>query len=418
MKKLVFLSLILSFCSSIAGYSQKTNVSEAQKANKSIFADTNLLLYYSFQGNYVDSSGNGFHGSPHGTPLFFNRCGLEDVAVSFNGEEDYIVLPDTSKLKPQFPISVTCWVKINEFPQEYNEGIFCNDFVNDFYTGIWIGSLRSERIGMGYGNGGYIGTYSRFGKVTNQTFETNQWIHIVAIFKAQYELEFYINGVIDEGEYSGQNDSPNIGYSESPGKIGVKDFDHAPGYFNGDIDEVTYWSKALTPAEVDSIYNATHHKVTADFFTIRDSMRVEFKNLYSNNVLNYYWDFGNGFFSNLENAVYSYEELGVYEACLTVSNECWVDTKCDSIIDLNIQDNLETEQISIYPNPCERYINIHLGTLIDYHVQILSLNGKVMQIRSGRGDNIRIDMQNLSAGTYIVILKTESFVKQIKVVKN
>ncbi|MCF8233218.1 MAG: T9SS type A sorting domain-containing protein [Bacteroidales bacterium] len=41
-----------------------------------------------------------------------------------------------------------------------------------------------------------------------------------------------------------------------------------------------------------------------------------------------------------------------------------------------------------------------------------------MPVRSCSGSNIRIDMQNLSAGTYIVILKTESFVKQIKVVKN
>lgn len=210
--------------------------------------------------------------------------------------------------------------------------------------------------------------------------------------------------------------SDSISYSDHPGHIGVKDFHHEPGHFNGEIDEITYWSKALTDAEIDSIYNATHYKVNADFISVRDSMRVEFRNLYSNNVLNYYWDFGNGFFSNLENPLYSYEELGVYEACLTVSNECWVDTKCDSIIDLDIE--LEEEQISVYPNPCERYLSIKLGNNTDYHVQVLRLNGQAMQVRSGSGSNIRIDMQNLSAGTYIVILKTESFVKQIKVVKN
>jgi PKD repeat protein len=45
----------------------------------------------------------------------------------------------------------------------------------------------------------------------------------------------------------------------------------------------------------------------------------------------YWWDFGNGYFSNLKSPAFVYEEPGDYQVCLTVTNGCGSDTYCDTV---------------------------------------------------------------------------------------
>ena len=51
----------------------------------------------------------------------------------------------------------------------------------------------------------------------------------------------------------------------------------------------------------------------------------------SDSAETWYWDFGDGNFSTLQNPVYTYLNYGKYDVCLNVTNSCGEDTKCDSI---------------------------------------------------------------------------------------
>ena len=61
-----------------------------------------------------------------------------------------------------------------------------------------------------------------------------------------------------------------------------------------------------------------------------EGFEVSLTNL-SQNALSYFWDFGDGSFSYLENPIHTYSEEGQYEIHLVVSNECDSDTMSASI---------------------------------------------------------------------------------------
>ena len=51
----------------------------------------------------------------------------------------------------------------------------------------------------------------------------------------------------------------------------------------------------------------------------------------SNSAMSWYWDFGDGYFSNLQNPVHIYAQPGIYQACLAIEDSCGKDTICDLI---------------------------------------------------------------------------------------
>lgn len=48
-------------------------------------------------------------------------------------------------------------------------------------------------------------------------------------------------------------------------------------------------------------------------------------------AVEYIWDFGNGFSSNLQNPEFNYGSEGIYYVCLTVTNSCGTISVCDSV---------------------------------------------------------------------------------------
>ena len=285
------------------------------------YASPDLLLYYPIEGNANDLSGNDFHGVPLGCFLVEDKCGNPFSAYGFDGSDDFIELPNNSMLKPQFPISITCWINIDEYPESSNRGIFTNDFLENYYTGVWIGCLQSEKIGIGFGNGGAVNPINRKSKLTTQEIAEDEWFHLTAVFESAEEMRIYINATEDPGIYEGGNTDSLIVYSDSAGRVGAKDFDEITGYFNGKLDEITYWNKALNQGDIDSIYDARLYLATADFSYTDNELSVEFENL-SNQADTYLWDFGDGNYSTETNPVHTYEYVGNYPVTLAASNSC------------------------------------------------------------------------------------------------
>jgi hypothetical protein len=56
------------------------------------------------RGNANDESGNGHHGTVHGATLTTDRFGNQDSAYLFDGQDDYIALPDNLDLVDGFHV--------------------------------------------------------------------------------------------------------------------------------------------------------------------------------------------------------------------------------------------------------------------------------------------------------------------------
>jgi len=88
--------------------------------------------------------------------------------------------------------------------------------------------------------------------------DVGNWVHlaVTADVSAQ-DIKFYKNGVLQTGTVTQASDASAIGDNTTDFQIGARDVGGTPGhYFDGKIDEVSYWDKVLTSTEVSDNYNS------------------------------------------------------------------------------------------------------------------------------------------------------------------
>ena len=136
----------------------------------------------------------------------------------------------------------------------------------------------------------------------------------------------------------------------------------------------------------------------------------------------WHWDFGDGNTSMDKHPVHSYADKGIYEVCLTISNENSRNTSCQT---LNIGTTSSTSiqidiNFSVFPNPTEGLIRCHLKDYLPESgkIKIYDTAGEITVIEDLRVGVKVIDISHLDLGTYIYqvldgieILKTGKIVK-------
>jgi type II secretory pathway pseudopilin PulG len=162
---------------------------------------------------------------------------------SFDGVDDYVQLSTSSSLSITGPITVVVWA----YPRATGVNMMFLQASNQY--NLWVQSNNKVRFADTLGH--YIDTNS--GVLT-----LNQWNHIVGVFVKSSGTpitlsngNIYING-IPQGIFVSGNWSPTTLSSIAIGRIpsGVN-------FFNGFIDEVRVYNRALTDSEIKALYDAT-----------------------------------------------------------------------------------------------------------------------------------------------------------------
>lgn len=220
---------------------------------KSQNLDSLLLLYYPFSGNANDASGNNYHGTVFNATLCPDRFGNPDRAYCFNGINSYIDFPNTPALKPPLPLTISFWVKF-ESTNWLKCFILDTDFEQNNYTGIHVNLLPSFTMEFSYGGGaGNTSSSNRRSKNGTTPLQIGIWYHVVGVIKGPVDMDIYINCINDNGSYTGSGGP--MSYSNIPGTIGRVDSDvNGPPYtFQGALDDLRYWSRALSADEVNKL---------------------------------------------------------------------------------------------------------------------------------------------------------------------
>jgi hypothetical protein len=181
----------------------------------------------------VDISGRGYHGQVHGA-----EYGQDDVlggTMSFDGDDDYISIQGVSL--SQFTFSA--WVK-TETTGTNNRRIFQLSDDRNCYTV------------EGNGSGG-VGSYVTKGIEINEynwRFNPGTWAHVTVTFDGS-SLKIYIYGILTEAR-SGtfEEGIEGTAYIGGIGSFGG-------GFWNGSIDEVAVFNRALTEDEVWQLFSMT-----------------------------------------------------------------------------------------------------------------------------------------------------------------
>ena len=208
---------------------------------------TGLVGYWPFCGNANDESGNGNNGTVNGATLTTDRFGNVNSAYSF-GVNQTINAGAMSNLGNN-PTNYTqsIWIKMPALPSGSNNYFPLLSKRHDNSGTDWMG-LRVESDGklkIFADDALYTGAIIGESGVLN----TNEWIHVVGIKNGNiYTL--YVNGVqvasiTDSHAMSGSSMNMIFGAQLAWSK-----------YFEGQLDDIAIWNRALTAAEIQELYTA------------------------------------------------------------------------------------------------------------------------------------------------------------------
>jgi len=206
--------------------------------------EANLVAWYEFEGDASDSGPYGFHGDPRGAPTYSTDCKEGSYAIELNGDGDCVGLGDDPRFNPgadDFSISV--WINMSSYGDDW-----ANVIIGKRGEGGLGWQLRrladTHRISFTTRGGGDEDGWGDGG----QDISLNEWHHVAAV-RDGTEKCLYIDGQREavSGIEDYINDCDHNVY------IGTRaNADNTPeeAFFNGMIDDVRIYNKALTDAEI------------------------------------------------------------------------------------------------------------------------------------------------------------------------
>jgi hypothetical protein len=221
--------------------------------NHYAFVDWNnsLVGWWRGEGNALDESGNENNGTWNGTESYIP--GKFGQVMEFNGIDQRIYLGNPEDLRIDNNFSISVYVKANVI-DDFKQGIFHKEGGWTGYSiSIQDSKFRFFTTSTEEGNKAY--------SVYSNVITKNQWYHVVAVYNGTHNLIYingnFVNNVIAKYEknvfsvcYIGWG-----GYNPSS----------SSNYFNGSIDEVMIFNRALSADEVKSLYDAKVNQYQNNF---------------------------------------------------------------------------------------------------------------------------------------------------------
>ncbi len=203
---------------------------------------SSLVGYWSLNGDALDKTGNGHNGTVQGTPAWASSSKLGSGALAFDGSTNYITVPYHADFHPANTATVCAWINPATLIAG-NVGVVTNRTTNT--NNSLLLSLVNQNI---YFHMRDTSAWVVAG-TTDNPIQTNIWQHVCGTVKADSRIRIYVNGNL-------KNETPASGtlnYNANQNLVIGKDAWGAM-YFNGQIDEVSFFSAELTSSEILQIY--------------------------------------------------------------------------------------------------------------------------------------------------------------------
>jgi len=210
------------------------------------FSQRGLVGYWRFDeetgSTAKDSSPYGNHGTIYGATRV---RGIIGKALSFDGVDDYVEVPDSASLQDIKKITVVAWIyPYTGYGQEYPR-IVEKGNVEPFRFYI---TASNGKLTVG------LNTVSETIYRSNKTaIPENKWTMAAFTYDGVY-LRIYLNGNLDK------ETTENAGDLDTFSTIThIGNFPTGNRTFNGIIDEVRIYNRALSPGEIKIIYAFTKY---------------------------------------------------------------------------------------------------------------------------------------------------------------
>ncbi len=204
-----------------------------------------LVAWYPFDGNASDMSGNGNHGTVHGATFGQDRHGMSGLhtgALTFNAaNHQYAEIPNAPQFSfDQGNFTTAMWLRGDSQPRVSTPFIKASN-----------PNLPYEGITLFLDHGKVRGRTTHYAELVSirSDLDSLQWHHVLMSRKGT-ALTIYVDGIFDSTRVDPLTNLTN----SAPIVLGANHVNRQSQNFNGAIDEVRIYNRALSASEVQSLY--------------------------------------------------------------------------------------------------------------------------------------------------------------------
>jgi hypothetical protein len=213
----------------------QTQQTEIQALKMRLSLTEGLVAYYPFDGDANDASGYEHHGEVHGATLVKGKFGN---AYSFNGKDSRIKLPASAIQGTE--LTVTLWVKTKDNVYALVSGAnhsHNNEYLIDVVNGILQISYHNDSVHK-----------------ASMSVSDNQW-HSLTVVTEIAQTRIYVDGLPKKTlEYASNTPFKVEGLWLGGDQDSVNGGWQAHQQFEGLMDEIRIYNRALTDREIQSLY--------------------------------------------------------------------------------------------------------------------------------------------------------------------
>src|SRR3989339_615542 len=195
-----------------------------------------------------DTSGNNNNGTLTNSPQWVT--GITGNALQFNGINNYVSVANSASLDIKDALTISVWAYPTRIPVMHDDMVSKDDRIGVRWDGANLRPAFIFKIDDGGNNWRWV--------ISPDVVSLNAWVHIVAVYDKNggaNNMKLYVDGVQKAvGTYTDTIES-----TTNPLTIGR----YSNRNFQGIIDEVKIYNRALTASEVLSEYNSAIPDATA-----------------------------------------------------------------------------------------------------------------------------------------------------------
>ncbi|MEO8616839.1 MAG: LamG-like jellyroll fold domain-containing protein [Luteolibacter sp.] len=200
-----------------------------------------LRALYAFEGNALDTSGNGYNGTA--TSVTYPTGVVGSQAAQFNGASSRVVIPPS--VTGDFTVAL--WVKTTDSAGSSGDQWWSGKGLVDGEISIagadWGTSIVGGKFVLGVGSASADTTVASSASVNDGT-----WHHVAATRNTTTgAMSVYVDGVL-----SGSGTGPT-GSRTGPTQLSIGSLQTGSNYLNGTIDEVRMYARILTSTEINNL---------------------------------------------------------------------------------------------------------------------------------------------------------------------
>lgn len=322
----------------------------------------------------------------------------QNQILSLDGDADYAFANDNSSQQLTDSVTVAVWVKVNS--NGTTSSIARKGATNTPSYSLNRESDNSFKFWV------HLGSWLNSGAATTVT-SVGEWYHVAGVYDGS-EIKVYVNGVLEASSSHSGSMSTTVDNFYIGG-----DLDASSGwaeFFNGSVEELSVWSKALTEIQIQTVMNDS---LSAAYYQTNDSGLVA------------YWKFDEledlGVNSDGADDV---RDLSVNANHIDLEGDTFIEPGGPAGIELisnELPDDFSLKQN--YPNPFNPSTTINFSIPQSTFVTLKIFNSLGEEIETLVSEelslgNYKYDWSavNFPSGIYFYKLQTENFVETKKMI--